>query len=82
MSSTHSGPYRVGLTASLAAGKSTALSHAVKRGFPTLNTDALTHEILNGPNPAYEQVLKRFGSHLAEPPGAPIDRTKLARIVF
>ncbi len=82
MSSTKSGPYRAAVTSSLGAGKSTMLDFAFKRGFHTLSTDAITHELLNEPNPAYDKILKRFGSQLVDKPGGPINRSKLAEIVF
>ena len=82
MSSTKSGPYRAAVTSSLGAGKSTMLDFASKRGFHTLSTDALTHELLNEPNPAYDKILARFGSQLVDKVGGPINRPKLAEIVF
>ena len=82
MSSTKSGPYRAAVTSSLGAGKSTMLDFAFKRGFHTLSTDAITHELLNEPSPAYDKILTRFGSQLVDKPGGPINRSKLAEIVF
>jgi dephospho-CoA kinase len=44
--------------------------------------DALTHDFLNSPNPTYDKVLARFGNDLVDTPGGPINRKKLAAIVF
>jgi dephospho-CoA kinase len=71
------------VTSSLAAGKSTLLSLAEKHGFAVINTDALTHQLLNSPNPAYEKVLARFKNiTLVNRPGGPIDRPRLAAVIF
>lgn len=77
-----SGPYRVGVTSSLAAGKSTFLSVAQQNGFNVIDTDKLTHELLDSPNPAYDKVLAEFGPELVDTVGGPINRARLAAVVF
>ncbi|HEY9788635.1 MAG TPA: dephospho-CoA kinase, partial [Candidatus Obscuribacterales bacterium] len=76
------GPYRIGITSSIGAGKSTIGKMLEQLGVPVIDTDHLAHELLNSPNPTYEQVLACFGKDLADKPGGPINRKKLAAIVF
>ncbi|MBC8000646.1 MAG: dephospho-CoA kinase [Leptolyngbya sp.] len=76
------GPYRIGITSSIGAGKSTLGKMLAELGVPVIDTDHVTHELLNSPNPAYDKVLACFGDDLVAAPGAPIDRQKLAAIVF
>lgn len=76
------GPYRIGITSSIGAGKSTLGKMLAELGVPVIDTDHVTHELLNSPNPAYDKVLACFGEDLVAAPGAPIDRQKLAAIAF
>ncbi|MCC6981151.1 MAG: dephospho-CoA kinase, partial [Candidatus Melainabacteria bacterium] len=76
------GPYRIGITSSIGAGKSTMGKMLAQLGVPVIDTDHVTHELLNSPNPAYDRVLACFGNDLVDAPGGPINRQKLAAIVF
>lgn len=82
MSNSKPRPYQVAVTSAPGAGKSTFLEIVARLGFKTFNMDALTHELLSTPNPAYLEVLNRFGDGLVAEQDGPIDRTKLAQLVF
>lgn len=75
-------PYVIGITGSIACGKSTIGKMLEDLGVAVIDTDALAHELLDGPNPAYQAVLTRFGADLCDAPGRPINRAKLGAIVF
>lgn len=75
-------PYLIALTGTRGCGKS-ALGDILERsGFPVIDTDDITHELLNGPCAAYTEVLARFGEDLAPAAGGPIDRSILAQRAF
>ncbi|MCC7526983.1 MAG: dephospho-CoA kinase, partial [Candidatus Melainabacteria bacterium] len=76
------GPYLIGITAVMGAGKSTLGKELAALGVTVFDTDHIAHELLNSPNPAYDKVLACFGSDLVDAPGGPINRKKLAAIVF
>lgn len=76
------GPYRVGITSSIGAGKTTIGKMLEKLGVPVIDTDHLAHELLSGPNPTYDRVIACFGENIVDKPGGPINRKKLAAVVF
>ncbi len=75
-------PMLVGLTGGLGAGKSSAGRALKKMGFRVINTDDLTHEILDTPDlEAYRKVVERFGPDLVMPDGS-INRVLLRQRAF
>lgn len=73
---------RIGITGGIACGKSSVSTVLAEKGVLVIDTDELTHRLLAAPNPTYEAVLARFGTHLVNEPGGPIDRKQLGQIVF
>jgi dephospho-CoA kinase len=53
-----------------------------ERGAHTLDADAVTHHVQQPGTPVYDQILAAFGPEIATAPGSPLDRKKLAAIVF
>jgi dephospho-CoA kinase len=72
---------KMGLTGGIASGKSTVAAMLRELGFPVLEADLVAHKLLEPGQPAHDEVLKEFGSELADAAGR-IDRAKLAKIVF
>lgn len=75
--------YTVGITGSIATGKSAVgqLLHE-RHGAFVVDTDHITHELLDHPCQAYDEVLTRFGAELAPVKGGPIDRALLKERAF
>jgi dephospho-CoA kinase len=71
---------RVGLTGGLCCGKTTVGKMFAELGCPVLDADAIGHQAL-AEEPAHSEVLREFGSEVADKPGT-IDRARLAGIVF
>ena len=74
-------PYRVGLTGSIASGKSTVAKRLKDRGIPVIDMDKVSHEVLRRRHEAFEPVLAAFGDSILGKDGE-IDRKKLGAVVF
>lgn len=74
-------PSRIGLTGGIGTGKSFVLGHLARCGVPTLDTDAVSREVVRRGTPAFGAVVARFGSAVVAPDGE-LDRQALGRIVF
>jgi dephospho-CoA kinase len=74
-------PYRVGLTGSIASGKSTVARRLKDRGIPVIDLDKVGHEVLRRRHEAFEPVVAAFGEGILGPDGE-IDRKKLGAVVF
>ncbi len=79
----------VACTGGIGAGKSTVAALLAERGAVVVDADALARAALDPGTPAYEAVVARFGASVLAPPAgaggpepAPIDRRRLAGIVF
>lgn len=72
---------RVGLTGGIATGKSTVAAMLRERDIPVLEADPIAHELLEVGQPAYDEVVREFGSAVLGP-GGKVDRAKLGAIVF
>ncbi|MBI5150601.1 MAG: dephospho-CoA kinase [Candidatus Omnitrophica bacterium] len=70
----------VGLTGSLATGKSTVTAMFAALGAKVIDSDRVAHGLLKESGGCYKQVVKTFGPRVIGPNG--IDRNKLAGIVF
>lgn len=70
-------PYLIGITGVQGAGKSAVGDALRDNGVFVIDTDHLTHELLNAPCEAYREVLERFGADLVTDEGGPIDRKML-----
>ncbi|MBX7186961.1 MAG: dephospho-CoA kinase [Vicinamibacteria bacterium] len=74
-------PYRVGITGSIASGKSTVARRLKDRGIPVIDLDKVGHEVLRKRHEAFEPVVAAFGEGILGDDGE-IDRKKLGAVVF
>ncbi len=72
---------RVGLTGSIAVGKSRVLTLLNSFGCITLDADQLTHDLLSSGSSVAREVVDVFGTTICDSTGT-IDRRKLAAIIF
>ncbi len=72
---------RLGLTGSIACGKSAVAAMLRELGFHVLDADSLAHKLIEPGQPAHQEILREFGASIADASGR-IDRAKLAAIVF
>jgi len=71
----------VGLTGSIASGKSTVARRLKDRGIPVIDLDKVGHEVLRKRHEAFEPVVEAFGPEILGKDGE-IDRRKLGALVF
>jgi len=72
---------KVGLTGSIAVGKSFVLSVLRELGCATFDADKIAHSVMEQGRPAYEDIVREFGRGVLSEDGS-IDRAKLGAIVF
>ena len=72
---------RVGLTGGIASGKSTVGQMFVELGCHLLDSDHLTHQLLEPRQSVHEAVVREFGNQILAEDGT-IDRRLLGEIVF
>jgi dephospho-CoA kinase len=72
---------RVALTGGIATGKSYVRARVAARGVPTVDADALVHELLAAGTESAAEVVRRFGEGVRGDDGA-VDRHALAAVVF
>jgi dephospho-CoA kinase len=72
---------KVGLTGSIAVGKSYVVSVLAELGCVTFDADKVAHSVMEPGRPAYEDIVREFGDRVLAT-DASIDRRKLGEIVF
>jgi len=72
---------RVALTGGLATGKSHVRGRVASRGVPTIDADAVVHELFAAGSETSRAIVGRFGPQMAADSGA-IDRRALGALVF
>jgi dephospho-CoA kinase len=72
---------RVGLTGSIAVGKSHVVAELEQLGCVVFDADRVAHTVMEPGRPAYDDVVGEFGREVLGPDGS-IDRTRLGAIVF
>jgi|SRR6185295_12797163 len=72
---------KVGLTGSIAVGKSFVLSVLGELGCATFDADKIAHSVMEPGRPAFEDIVREFGREVLAYDGS-IDRAKLGAIVF
>lgn len=72
---------KVGLTGSIAAGKSFALEALREFGARTIDADAIAREVVEPGTPGLEAIKEEFGDSILKSDGS-LDRAKLGSIVF
>jgi dephospho-CoA kinase len=71
----------VGLTGGIASGKTAVARILAERGCRLLGADRVVHQMLEASQPAFGEVLRRFGTRILGRDGQ-IDRKALAALVF
>lgn len=74
--------YLIGLTGNIGCGKSTVVEMLAARGAQVIDADAVTRQVMEVGQPAYQRIVEVFGANVLQAPGGPIDRPALGRIVF
>ena len=74
-------PYRVGITGSIASGKSMVARRLKDQGIPVIDLDKVGHEVLRKRHEAFVPVVEAFGEGILAEDGE-IDRKKLGALVF
>lgn len=72
---------KVGLTGSIAVGKSYVVSVLAELGCVTFDADRVAHSVMEPGRTAYEDIVREFGEGVLAQDGS-IDRQKLGAIVF
>jgi len=72
---------KLGLTGSIASGKSVVGEMFVKLGAHLIQADAVAHWLMGPGRPVYEEVVRRFGREILNP-DASINRPRLAEAAF
>lgn len=72
---------KVGLTGSIAVGKSVVLSLLRELGCATFDADKIAHSMMEPGRPAYDDIVREFGRDVLAEDNS-IDRAKLGAIVF
>jgi dephospho-CoA kinase len=72
---------RVGLTGGIGCGKSTVAAMMAELGCHVLNADKMAHALVAPGEPAYNDVVRKFGTDILAPDGS-VDRARLASVVF
>ncbi len=73
--------FLVGLTGGIGSGKSTVARHLGDRGAIVIDADAVAREVVEPGQPAFHQLVERFGQSVVAPDGT-LDRAALAELVF
>ena len=72
---------RVGLTGGIASGKSTVSNLFEQLGVTVIDTDVISHQLMQPGQPAFEKTIAHFGQQLVLA-GGNLDRAALRKIVF
>lgn len=71
----------IGLTGSIASGKSTVSSMFAELKIPVVDSDKIAREVVHSGQPAYKKIINTFGQDILQADKM-IDRKKLGSIVF
>lgn len=71
----------IGITGSIACGKSTVSSELIRRGYPVIDGDSLAKELTGPHGLAMNSVRSAFGTSYILPDGS-LDRRKMGQLVF
>lgn len=71
----------LGITGGIATGKSSVVKHIKQLGFPVVDADIIARHLLDQNMPAYNEIVKVFGSEILQENGE-INRQLLGALVF
>lgn len=71
----------IGLTGGIATGKSTVSNIIIEKGYPVVDADKISREIVELNKPAYNDIVESFGENILHE-NKTIDRKKLGNIIF
>jgi len=74
-------PYVIGLTGSIACGKSLVLRELAARGAETIDADEVARDVTGPGSPVLAAIVQEFGTEILRPDGS-LDRRALGAIVF
>ena len=72
---------KIGLTGGIASGKSLVGQMFTELGAHTIDADEIAHELMKPGEPAYDEVVRAFGSDILNPDKT-VNRGKLAEVAF
>ena len=71
----------IGITGSIACGKSTVCSELFRRGYPVIDADLLSRELTVSGGPVMKEIRSAFGDRYILPDGS-MNRREMGRLVF
>ena len=71
----------IGITGSIACGKSTVSGELIHRGYPVIDGDVLSRELTGPGGPAMEEIRSVFGDRYVQENGS-LNRREMGRLVF
>lgn len=71
----------IGLTGSIACGKTTVSNYLISRGFPVVDGDRISRDLTATGSPALQQIRQVFGDDILYEDGS-LNRRRLGRLVF
>ena len=71
----------IGITGGIASGKTAVSDYVKKMGYPVIDADELSREIMEPGSPVLNEVRKTFGKAVFQADGS-LDRQALGRLVF
>jgi dephospho-CoA kinase len=72
---------KLGLTGGIASGKSAVGEMFAKRGAHLIQSDVISHRLMEPGRPVYDEVVRRFGREILNPDGT-VNRPRLAEVAF
>jgi dephospho-CoA kinase len=74
-------PLRIGLTGSIASGKSTVTQRFAEHGVPVIDADVASRSVVEPGQPGLARVVQRFGARVLDANGR-LDRRALRNLIF
>lgn len=71
----------IGLTGSIASGKSTVANFLKKRGYPVVDADEIARQVVEPGSPVLKEIESVFGAGVIKEDGS-MDRAKMGKLIF
>lgn len=71
----------IGLTGSIATGKSTVTNYLLSKGYPVIDSDLIARQVVEKGHPVLDKITKEFGDQVLLPSGE-LNRQALGKIIF